>query len=167
MAAPIMMMTSPRAAIGVSSRRTRKTPGRMSPSAPSVSQTPMNFTNSPLRCDTAASASVGVTSLNPPAKRNTAATMTCATQRRIEDALVRCFCVVVDIVVSPFGSGWCRLVLDWFHQHVEPNPRESTRSAGSANGGRLSATGCPLPVRRPPAGSRTGNRTLVAENRTP
>src|SRR5260221_11778038 len=68
-----MMMTKPAAASGVSPVRMRSTPGRMRPIAPVTSHRPMNLRNGAGSGLTLASAASGSASLNPPAKRNRAA----------------------------------------------------------------------------------------------
>jgi hypothetical protein len=42
-----MMITNPAAASGVSTGRIRSSPGRINPSAPATSASPMNLRNSP------------------------------------------------------------------------------------------------------------------------
>ena len=66
--APIMITTSPAAARAVSPGRMRSAYGRISPTAPSTSQTPMKRMNSPGKGDMTDSTSTGVISFIAPAK---------------------------------------------------------------------------------------------------
>jgi hypothetical protein len=68
-----MITLRPSAARAVSSGRILSARGRISPNAPRTSQTPMKRIKLAGKGDMAASTSGGVTSLLPPANRNSAA----------------------------------------------------------------------------------------------
>ena len=75
--APIMMMTSPAAASGVRPGLMRRSPGRIRPSPPSASTTPMKRMKGPGIGKGPCSWSSGTTSFMPPANRKTAASNIC------------------------------------------------------------------------------------------
>src|SRR5437879_10538373 len=71
--APSVITANPAAATGVRPSPNWKSPGRMRPRAPVTSQMPMNLMNVGGNGDSFANAASGIANLNPPAKRNRAA----------------------------------------------------------------------------------------------
>ena len=74
--APIMMITNPAAARGVRPGLIRRSPGRMRPSAPSTSQTPMKWMNQGAARAAGISlviCSTGIKNFDTPANRNNSA----------------------------------------------------------------------------------------------
>src|SRR6478672_6231638 len=96
-------------------------PGRIKPSAPSVSHTPMNLMKPPGICDCAARAAAGITSFIPPAKRKRAAKTPWAIHSLVVDRSLRVR--LIDVIVVS-GSSVGLFVL---YQHVEQGNLRSTR----------------------------------------
>src|SRR5689334_24262182 len=98
--APSVITANPAAATGVRPSPTWKSPGRIRPRAPVTSQMPMNLMNVGGNGDRFANAASGIANLNPPAKRNRAASNPWMTH-----SLTRARLVVNGIGrVSPFLS---------------------------------------------------------------